>query len=386
MPRPLGSTQALLCLALLLPLSLPVLGEDAPVANTPTAPPAAETAAEPAAQTPAPSEGEGAATATPRETPGERSEAEAVALERQLPVGEQQQLKAATESFLALWQPANVGEPSGLVILLPGDGETADWPQAISPLRHKLPNAGWHSLSLSLPDPKEPPPPPVPALAVHVLPASAEAETAGATPEGAEAGAASAPAPTAPEAATPAEGTEAAATTPADAAASEPEASAVPTPAPLLTPEEQNKVHAERVLARIEAAIAFAEQQQAKRIVLLGHGSGAYWAARYLAERKPAQVKNLLMVGASLPVGFSPPLEELVPALQLPTGDFYYKDQAQDRNAALRRAQAGKRQKHPAYIQVAMKALPGNPAAEQEQLYRRIRGWLTLQITGATSP
>ncbi|MGH8352708.1 MAG: DUF3530 family protein, partial [Pseudomonas sp.] len=121
-------------------------------------------------------------------------------------------------------------------------------------------------------------------------------------------------------------------------------------------------------------------QQQAPSIVLLGHGSGAYWAARYLAERKPAPIQNLLLVAAAVPAGLTPTLEELVPSLKLATGDFYYKDQAADRNAALKRQQAGKRQQHPAYIQVAMKALPGNPAAEQEQLYRRIRGWLGLHL------
>ena len=44
--------------------------------------------------------------------------------------------------------------------------------------------------------------------------------------------------------------------------------------------------------------------------MLLGHGSGAYWAARYLSERKPANVHNLLMVAAELPAGFAPPLDE----------------------------------------------------------------------------
>lgn len=133
-------------------------------------------------------------------------------------------------------------------------------------------------------------------------------------------------------------------------------------------------------MARIESAIAFAEQQQAKTIVLLGHGSGAYWAARYLAERKPANIQNLLLVAAQLPAGYTPPLDELIPQLQLATGDFYYKDLPADRQAALKRSQASKRQKHPAYIQIAMKALPGNREAEQEQLYRRIRGWLTLKL------
>ena len=129
-------------------------------------------------------------------------------------------------------------------------------------------------------------------------------------------------------------------------------------------------------MARIDAAIAFANQQQAKAIVLLGHGSGAYWAARYLNERQPDNVKNLLMVAAELPAGFAPPLDEMVAQLAVATGDFFYKDQATDRMAALKRLQASKRAKLPNYIQVAMKALPGNLDVQHEQLYRRLRGWL----------
>ncbi len=41
-----------------------------------------------------------------------------------------------------------------MVILVPGDGESPDWPQAIGPLRRKLPDAGWQTLSLALPDPQ----------------------------------------------------------------------------------------------------------------------------------------------------------------------------------------------------------------------------------------
>lgn len=288
----------------------------------------------------------------------ERSEVEATALEQRLEQKEQQQLKAGDESFLALWLPANVTEPSGAVILVPGDDENADWPQGVGPLRRKLPDGGWHSLSLTLPDPNGDAPP--------LRDATAEATTPTATDTPADTD--SAPA----DEATPTEAT--AETDTAATAESTPAASATP------SPEERQKAHAERVLARIEASIGFAEQQQAKTIVLLGHGSGAYWAARYLAERKPAKVSNLLLVAAELPAGFTPPLDELIPQLQLATGDFYYKDQVADRQAALKRSQASKRQKHPAYIQVAMKALPGNREAEQEQLYRRIKGWLTLKM------
>jgi len=342
MPRALPPILPALCLSLLLPCALPLLAEETPPAPTPpSAQPAAEAAPE-------------------RQPLAERSATEAVALEQRLPAEEQQQLQAGAETFLALWQPANVGEPSGVVILLPGAGETADWPQAIGPLRRKLPDAGWHSLSLSLPDPQDDTPPRPPANTAEPPAAPAATDTPPAAPAAGNA-------------------------EPSGAETNSAETAAAPAPAPAAptSPEEQRKAHAERVLARVQTAVEFAQHQQAQSIVLLGHGSGAYWAARYLAERQPSEIQNLVLVAAAVPPGLTPPLEELVPSLKLATGDFYYKDQAADRTAALKRQQAGKRQKHPAYIQVAMKALPGNPAAEQEQLYRRIRGWLGLHIKAA---
>ena len=101
-----------------------------------------------AADTPAPA----AEKPVERQPLPERSQEEARFLERKIPQQEQQQLQAGSDSFLALWKPANSGEPEGMVIIVPGAGENADWPQAIGPLRRKLPDANWGSLSLSLPD------------------------------------------------------------------------------------------------------------------------------------------------------------------------------------------------------------------------------------------
>ncbi|MHA6495498.1 alpha/beta hydrolase family protein [Pseudomonas borbori] len=311
-------------------------------------PPADDAAAPPAAQERAPLE--------------ERSQATATALTQQVETAEQQQLQTPDETFLALWLPANVGKPSGVVIIVPGDSESADWPNTVGPLRQKLPNAGWHSLSLMLPDPNQPYLPPRTSAAVADTPAPAGEP---------------APAAETPPAQEPAAGEDAG----ADTAATDASEAA---PAPVSDdPETQRKNHAARIAARIDAGIAFAIQQQATSIVLLGHGSGAYWAAQYLAEHPAAPVKNLLLVAAELPAGYGPALDELIPGLKLATGDFYYKDQLADRQAALKRMHASKRHQHPAYVQIAMKALPGNPPAEQEQLYRRIRGWLTQHLQPA---
>ena len=74
-------------------------------------------------------------------------------------------------------------------------------------------------------------------------------------------------------------------------------------------------------------------------------------------------------------------MQQLAPGLKLPTADVFYQDNAQARKNALARAQAAKRLKNEGYKQVSLKTLPGNSAAEQEQLYRRIRGWLSPQAT-----
>jgi len=274
----------------------------------------------------------------------ERSQEEATALERKIPAQEQQQLQAGNDTFLALWKPANTAEPKGAVIIIPGAGETVDWPQAVGPLRRKLPDVEWSSLSITLPDlqsdaiaPRVVEAPPAPKAAES---ASKDSTTAAPIEQvaGGEADV-------------------------ADKVVAE-------------TTEEQSKADAERIFARIDAAIAFAEQQSARSIVVLGHGSGAYWAARYLSERQPSQVEKLVMVAAQTPVTVKPELAELTPTLKLPTADIFYNDKLLDRNAALARLQASKRLKASAFSQVSLKALPDNKA-EQEQLFRRVRGWLS---------
>jgi hypothetical protein len=277
----------------------------------------------------------------------ERSQEEATALERRIPAQEQQQLQAGGDTFLALWKPANAAEPKGAVIIIPGAGETVDWPQAIGPLRRNLPDAQWSSLSITLPDVQSD------AIAPRVveMPPTLKAPDVGSKDS---------------TTAAPIEQAAGGEAEVADKAIAE-------------TSDEQAKADAERIFARIDAAIAFAEQQSARSIVVLGHGTGAYWAARYLSEKQTAQVERFVMVAAQTPAQSKPGLDELAPTLKLPTADIFYTDKPMDRNAALARLQASKRLKVSAFSQVSLKALPGNSKAQQEQLVRRVRGWLNPQ-------
>ncbi|MDF0729835.1 alpha/beta hydrolase family protein [Pseudomonas entomophila] len=307
-----------------------------------------------AAQAAEPEKATGEASAVARPALGERSQEEAQALERLVPKAEQQTLQAGAETFLALWKPANDSDPKGAVILVPGAGESADWPNTVGPLRRKFPDVGWHSLSLTLPDLLAN----APQARVEAQPAAqpdqGKGETAPAkdTPEDANANVAQA---TAAEADT-AQGTDA-----------------------MEASEQNDPADAERIFARLEAAVAYAQQQNAHSIVLIGHGSGAYWAARYLSEKQPPQVQKLVMIAAQTPARVEHDLESLAPTLKVPTADLYYATRTQDRQAAERRLQASKRQKDSQYRQLSLIAMPGNKAAEQEQLFRRVRGWLAPQ-------
>ena len=288
-----------------------------------------------------------------------RSDTIAADLLRQLPSAEFVNLTAGSDNFVALWRPANIGEAKGVIILLPGEGESADWPRGIGPLRRGLPDYGWHTLSLSLPDspsaisaaaPEEPAEPPVEQTEADTEPPVEDEppSEAGYLPEE--------------TAATP----------------DEPPIGAAETDEPV-DPAVVELNQAEQIAERIEAALAFARSKQPAAIVLLGQGTGSYWAARYLQQLAPADVRHLLMIQPRQPDGQDEPLVRLIATLKLATGDIYYRNSVSQRSAARERLNASRRNSHPAYIQVGLQPLNGDLETGQEQLLRRVRGWLGKQ-------
>ncbi|MBT7950879.1 MAG: DUF3530 family protein [Gammaproteobacteria bacterium] len=59
--------------------------------------------------------------------------------------------KAGGREFVTLYQGYYTDQPRGAIILLHGMGAHPDWPQVINPLRIKLPELGWATLSIQLP-------------------------------------------------------------------------------------------------------------------------------------------------------------------------------------------------------------------------------------------
>jgi pimeloyl-ACP methyl ester carboxylesterase len=288
----------------------------------------------------------------PRPAPQTRGEALAAGLQRQLETAAQIEL-GGDDRFLALWQPANTAKPRGVVVIVPGEGETADWPRAVGPLRRGLAAHGWHTLSLTPDDPELSPgprlPPPEPSAAADKPTGDSDSETeqpaappdsAGYLPEQ---------------------------TAPADS--DEPDATAAEQDAP-------RPSHAERMQARLAAAIEHARTLQAPTITLLGHGTGAYWAARYLAQTPSKEIAQLVLVDPRALADAEKGLDDDLAKLAVGIGDFHTGDRPVAQRQAMQRRNAMRRAGHPDYRQVALPNLEGDRYGDQEQLVRRVRGWL----------
>jgi len=59
-------------------------------------------------------------------------------------------LNGETGEFTALWKKDQSGAAYGAVLLVPSNGQTANWPNTIDVLRNELPKNGWSTLSIDI--------------------------------------------------------------------------------------------------------------------------------------------------------------------------------------------------------------------------------------------
>ncbi len=71
-------------------------------------------------------------------------------LKSQYPKEDYLSLQANNEPFTALWKKDQSGEALGAVLIVPSDGQTANWPNTIDVLRNELPQDGWSTLSIDI--------------------------------------------------------------------------------------------------------------------------------------------------------------------------------------------------------------------------------------------
>lgn len=71
-------------------------------------------------------------------------------LKAQYPPADIRQLADSEGSFNALWREDQSGDAFGAILIIPTDGQTANWPHSINVLRTELPLHGWSTLTIDI--------------------------------------------------------------------------------------------------------------------------------------------------------------------------------------------------------------------------------------------
>ena len=227
--------------------------------------------------------------------------------------GEVHWLQAADEEFMAIWQANRSGDSVGAVLILHGDGQSADWPHTVSALRNNLSLHGWSALAINLPI------------------------------EGGD---------------------------------------------------------EEIVSARLTAAMSFLNRQGQYNVVVIGHGSGALRAARFIHQlsatrpqrttrnaamprRARGPVRAMVMVAArNSHSNGGDTLQSFLTDPLLPVLDIVYGDHYLDEIEPQKRRQHAKRMALEHFYQTRLMRPTSSGEASENRLTRRIRGFLNRHAKG----
>jgi len=183
-----------------------------------------------------------------------------------------QPLTVAGEEINAAYLEETLGERHGAIVFLHDKGEQFESQGVVTPLRHALPEYGWSTLTLAFDYPYEP------KILLSLIDASGAQEQEPIVEE----------------------------------ASQENKGSAVETPT-----EELASLPAISNQDRIQAALAFLQAKNVKRVIFLGHGAGGDMAIDLLDTIK-TPVSALILVGAT-----AQPENEVFNQFNFPILDIY---------------------------------------------------------------
>ena len=106
----------------------------------------------------APSEAESdikPAASTPEKSAPDTLATRIAQLKAQYPEEDLISLSANGTEFSALWKKDQSGDALGAVLIVPSEGQTANWPNTIDVLRTELPQDGWNTLSIDIENTKQ---------------------------------------------------------------------------------------------------------------------------------------------------------------------------------------------------------------------------------------
>lgn len=272
-----------------------------------------------------------------RKVPDAESERIA-ALKAQYPPEDLKKLQASSGEFTALWREDQSGKAFGAILIVPTDGQTANWPHTIDVLRTELPKGGWSTLSIDV-----------------------------------------------------------RATTPTRApsrSSSESNTNNMPE-ADTVNQIEQSDIN----LERIKSAIEFLHSEGQYNIILLGFGASAERVLNYTQDAKAAGMQKTVRSAANnnmqrpirAMILVNPKSKKSMPIAPMITS-FPYKDMPMldlivgthylDKLDATQRKQNARSASYEAYIQIQMLEPSNLIFGKENRLSRRVRGFLNKYAKG----
>ena len=280
--------------------------------------------------------------------------------------------------YVGLWEVSRSESQIGALLLAHAADETPDQPGVIKLLRDALPEHGWAVLSISLPDPiapeipKRPKPLPSPTQASEPDEGSEEQENALAELE-------------------------------KQAMMLEEKAQMLEKDAMMLAPPQFSNPEIEQLAhERLTSAIQFLNQRGQFNIVVAGEGTGAYRMARFVdsllgntvvkgnkKQKAPPQSANerpiraMALVNArNKMVEQEPELFDFLNFVDLPILDVYLNQHFLDEYEPKDRKKRARENRITNYVQVSIRADNAEAFESENQVTRRIRGFLNRHAKG----
>jgi len=227
---------------------------------------------------------------------------------------EMQTLNFNGEDFLALFRDATTGDTQGCIILLHGDNEHPDWPNVIHPIRTKLNENSWCTLSIEVPDvyPKE-------SISIATPFNSIENET-----------------------------------------------------------QEINLPNQNVIFGRIDTAMDFLDSLEYETLTLLGHRTGASYALKYSADNALSEGVLIIISPISPSNINSFDMSQAIESINIPILDYYFDVSSKEVRFAQERQNAANKRIDKSIIYQQIKALPDqrDQAAGEKRLTQRVWGFL----------
>ena len=287
-------------------------------------------------------------------------------------------LEANQEEFLALYRPENTPKAHGALVILHIEDGHPDWPMVVNPVRTQMPDFGWATLSVAIPSPgpAEIPERTLPATQILVgIPEDEEDEEELSDAEG-DLDEESVADVVEPETAPDEEGDELGDTEEGEGGVK----ADWPPPKPTFLPVEDKGPLADRIDARIRAAVSHLQAQGYEQIVYVGHGVGAVWIMDYLKDNPAPPEQAVVMIQPHMPQrNIEVDLPSLLLTQQRPILDLYYDDNRFDKLFAEERANFARRSGNPYYRQTRLGGLglqSGQTQAKDRRVVQSLRGWL----------